>query len=126
MEVVHDRQMNANEPAFMPPVDIIEGPSAYRLLLMLPGMEADHVELELQGRLLLVRGERRRPAMEHGEKLLVEESRHGFFARQFRLPETVEAGAVKARYEGGVLEITIPKQTPAPARRITVTGKDSS
>ncbi len=126
MEFGYQGQRTEAEQDFAPPVDVIAGPSAYRLLFILPGVEADHVEVEIRGRQLQVRGERRRPALEQGEKLVVEESRHGQFLRQFQLPEAVDAGRIRARYEDGILEISLPRKAPAPARKIVVAGAEDN
>lgn len=110
---------------FTLPVDIIEGRQGFRLLCMLPGVESDQVSVEMDGNILTIAGERRLPALEEGERLESVESHHGFFRRQFKIPERAEAGAVAARYEDGILEIAIPMKDSGPARSIPVTATDN-
>jgi HSP20 family protein len=113
------------ETEFTLPVDIIEGRQGFRLLCMLPGVEPDQVSVEMDGNILTISGERRLPALEEGERLESVESHHGFFRRQFKIPERAEVDAIAARYEDGILEISIPRKDSGPARSIPVTAAGS-
>lgn len=107
--------------AFDVPVDIVEGNKGFRLLCMLPGVEPAQVSVDMDGNILTVSGERRFPALEEGERLESVESHHGFFKRQFKIPERTDSNGVTARYEDGILEISIPKKDAGPAKSIPIT-----
>jgi len=110
------------QPEFFLPVDIVEGKKGFRLLCMLPGVEPDQVSVAMDGNVLTISGERRLPALEQGERLETVESYHGLFRRQFKIPERADTNAVSARYDDGILEISIPKRDSALARSIPVTA----
>ncbi|HHD64137.1 MAG TPA: Hsp20/alpha crystallin family protein [Desulfobulbaceae bacterium] len=114
------QRQREGQPEFILPVDIIEGDHGFRMLCMLPGVESDQVSVEMDGNVLTVSGERRFPALEQGERLESVESQHGFFKRQFKIPERADSHAIAARYDDGILEISIPKRDSVPARSIPV------
>ncbi|MBN2331927.1 MAG: Hsp20/alpha crystallin family protein [Deltaproteobacteria bacterium] len=109
---------------FTPHVDVIEGPLAYRLLLMIAGVEPDQLTVEVDDNVLVLAGERRRPALEHGELFARAENHYGVFERRFILPDSADKNGVRARYEHGVLEVAIAKKAAGPARYIPVAGGD--
>ncbi len=117
-----DQPGRGRQAEFTLPVDIIEGRQGFRLLCMLPGVEPDQVSVEMDGNILTISGERRLPALEDGERLESIESRHGFFQRQFKVPERADTSAIAARYEDGILEVSIPRKDSGPARSIPVTA----
>ena len=114
------RQRN-EQPEFVLPVDVVEGKQGFRLLCMIPGIEPDQVAVEMNGDVLTISGERRLPALAPEERLELVESHHGFFKRQFKLPERADSNSISARYEDGILEISISKKDSTPARSIPVT-----
>lgn len=116
------QRQNDGQPEFFLPVDIVEGKKGFRLLCMLPGVEADQVSVAMDGNVLTISGERRLPALEPGERLETVESYYGLFRRQFKIPERADTNAVSARYDDGILEISIPKRDSALPRSIPVTA----
>lgn len=83
----------------------------------LPGIDPKDVEVEIVGRTLRVRGERRQP--EGGESLLSELA-YGRFEREFTIPDDIDAEHVVANYRHGMLELTLPVSEAAKPRRIEV------
>jgi len=76
--------------------------------LDLPGVDpAEDVTVEVEGRRLVVRGERRDQRSEESEGRRVSEVRFGGFRRVVNLPKAVEADAVTASYDAGVLTVTV-------------------
>ena len=55
-----------------------------------------------------------------GEKVLRSERYFGSVSRSFQLPQEVDAGAAKAKYDNGVLTLTLPKKAQASSRRLTI------
>lgn len=96
----------------------------------LPGMQLDHLEIYVtDGNQLTIQGERRRYALDQGaldngvaEKGAWYGQERGFgqFSRTIMLPVNVDADKVEARFEHGVLLITLPKNEAAKPRRISV------
>lgn len=109
-----DRFQNEGEQldSFRPYVDILESPASLRMLIDLPGLSREEVQLSVKNGVLSIQGERVAP--DAGEASFSRRERHnGRFFRSFPLPESVSAKDVKARFTNGVLEITILKsETP--------------
>jgi HSP20 family protein len=92
-----------------PPVDFVERDKEYEVTAELPGLDGKDVEVTLANGALVIHGEKK---MEHEEKregAFFLERRYGSFKRSFRLPENVDAEKIAARFENGVLKVTLPK-----------------
>jgi HSP20 family protein len=85
----------------------------------LPGMKLDDIELLVMGDELTIKGERKEPSLA-GAREHRRERAFGTFYRAIRLPVEVEADAVKASLENGVLTVTLPKAKAALPRKIEV------
>ena len=106
-----------------PTVDVEETDKALVLTAEMPGLEVDDVEIEVEGNLLTLSGEKtveRESEDTDGRNLRVWERRYGSFSRTFTLPNAVEADKIKADFENGVLTIRMPKTAEAKGRRIPV------
>jgi HSP20 family protein len=104
-----------------PAADVLESAGDYRIAIDLPGIDAATIQLQVEKDTLQVSAERRVAPLADGTQLLRSERPYGSFARSFRLPVSVDAARVEARYEGGVLTVTLPKREEAKARAIPVT-----
>jgi HSP20 family protein len=77
--------------------------------LDLPGVDpATDITVEVEGRKLVVRGERKDQRPEESEGRRISEVRFGSFRRTVTLPKTVDGDAVSASYSAGVLTVTVP------------------
>jgi HSP20 family protein len=94
--------------AWRPRVDVIDADKQYVLEVDLPGVDPQSVQVELEQGLLQIKGERQ---ASHGEEAAYtyRERRAGKFERRFRVPEAVDAEAITAKFDKGVLEIRVPK-----------------
>lgn len=95
--------------------------------LELPGMELDDVTVEVVRGRLVIRGERQDPRAgsdgEHEEGRKLRELRYGAFYRSFSLPRHVDADAVSASYDKGILTVRVAgAYRDATARRIAITA----
>ena len=91
----------------------------------LPGVAPEDVEVSLDGTELTIRGERKseRHEKENGS---YREVRYGRFERRFTVPKGIDAAAVQARYENGVLALTLPVPKAPEAKRIPVVNAGSA
>lgn len=105
---------------WMPPVDIRETAEAVTLVLDLPGLKKEDVNLTLENNVLTVSGERKFEAKEKNDNYHRLERAFGTFSRSFTLSQTVQADKVNAGFEDGVLTITLPKQEESKPRRISI------
>lgn len=104
-----------------PRYDLIRVPGeGYRVLMDLPGVERQDLEVTIAEDDLTVSGERRRPALPEGAEVVRSERGHGRFRRTLRVPAGVDAAGVKAKLEGGILRITLPLRRETAAQRVEV------
>lgn len=102
------------------PVDLAENEESYILYAVLPGIDPEAVDLQVQDDRLILRGEIREPIIDG--QWISRERRFGPFQRTIVLPGPVEPGRAEARYERGLLLVRLPKTTTARSRRIPVRG----
>lgn len=107
-------------PVWAPPVDISERKDAYVLTVELPGVKVEDLEIAFQDGLLTIQGERRLIEKSTDEKFHVLERRSGPFRRSITLPLHVQADAIGASTEDGVLQVVLPKMEEAKPKRIEV------
>jgi HSP20 family protein len=103
---------DAASGVWSPAVDLSETPEAYFLVAELPGLDRADVTLEVAERRVVLSGSRR--AMDGAAYLRMERGT-GPFRRVFELGAPVDAEAVEARFERGVLTARLPRRAPATA-----------
>lgn len=106
-----------------PAINVWEDEQAVHAEADLPGLDAAKIEVTVtEGNQLTLQGER--PAPEIAGAVWVRQERpFGKFIRAITLPSLVDAGRVEAKYENGVLRLTLPKHEAAKPRKITVKGE---
>ncbi|MBI3754320.1 MAG: Hsp20/alpha crystallin family protein [Deltaproteobacteria bacterium] len=92
-----------------PPVDIYETEEHIILKAELPGIDKRDIEVEIQDNILALKGERRFEKNVQEENYHRMERSYGSFQRAFTLPYIVNKDDIKAKYNNGVLEITLQK-----------------
>ncbi len=100
-------------------LDVHETDQAYVINAVVPGVSADALSISLHDGVLTISGEVPQAAHENSRALLLERS-YGKFQRSIRLPLPVDASAVEATIENGVLTLTLPKSPEAQPRMIPV------
>jgi HSP20 family protein len=98
---------------WMPAMDLVETDDHFVLRADLPGLGEEDVTIEVEDRVLTVSGERR-------EGFHRVERAFGSFSRSLTLPEGIDAEAVTASFERGVLEVRIPKPEQRKPRKISI------
>ncbi|MCK6554051.1 Hsp20/alpha crystallin family protein [Candidatus Binatia bacterium] len=89
------------------------------LRVEVPGVAADTLRIEAQGRTLTISGERRRSGPE-GASYHRRERNVGTFSRSLQLPEDTDASRASAAYKHGILSVRIPRREEAKPRQIAV------
>ncbi len=107
------------------PTDVSEDENSLRITMELPGVEPNDVRLSLENNILTIRGEKKQQAEENNERIHRFERTYGMFERTFALPNTVDPERIEARYENGVLNVTLPKAERAKPREIRVSSSAS-
>jgi HSP20 family protein len=118
---LHGQWQGASTRAWAPALDIAEGKDAYLVTVELPGVKLDDLEITLEDGLLTIQGERHFAHDSSEEQFHRVERSSGAFRRAITLPAHVEADAVNASMEDGVLRILVPKAEDAKPKRIQVT-----
>lgn len=122
-----DNQENGNGSSFVatsdwaPAVDIVENKDGYLLLVDVPGVDPDAIDIQMDSGILSLKGERTVSTAQGESSKRVERPR-GTFYRRFSLPEAADADRIAAKCRNGVLEIVIPKQQKMQSRKIVVEG----
>ncbi|MBX9689200.1 MAG: Hsp20/alpha crystallin family protein [Candidatus Obscuribacterales bacterium] len=86
----------------------------------LPGFEVSDIEILVVNDVLTLKGTRQTEALQEGERYHRQERGFGQFARSIQLPFSVNAEAVEAKFEKGILEINLPRSAADRPRRISV------
>jgi len=119
-------QGNVITSTWFAPTDISEDENCLRITMELPGVDPNDVRLSLENNVLTIRGEKRQQVDDANERVHRFERTYGMFERTFALPNTVDADRIDARYENGVLQVTLPKAERAKPREIRVNAPGSA
>ncbi len=95
-------------PLHSPDLDVVEGGSTFMVRANVPGLGAEDLDVSVCGNRLVVRGQAARDREEKGEDFFYTEHTFGGFVRAIVLPDSVDATAVGARLDRGVLTIEVP------------------
>ena len=106
-----------------PETDVVETEREIRVMVEMPGLKRENIEVDVENNVLTIRGEKREERTEGQEgRYHLAERRWGTFARSFVLPRDVDADNIQASFEDGVLTVRIPKSEKARRRKIDVGG----
>jgi HSP20 family protein len=115
------------EVAWMPPVEAFERDHRLTVRVELPGLKKEEIEVTFTDGALTIEGERKIENEEQKNEWYRNERTYGKFVRTMPLPEGVTVNEIKATFEGGVLEITVPlPEAPAAAapKKVEITGAE--
>jgi len=106
---------------WIPPVDVMEDKDQVMIVAEVTGVRPEDVKISLENNLLTIRGEKHQHREQsENERVHRYERAYGEFERAFTVPSTVDAERISARYENGVLTLTLPKVERAKPRQIQV------
>src|SRR6266436_3144689 len=106
--------------AWAPSVDIYETEHELVIKADLPEVDPKDLDIRVENNILTIRGERKFEKKVSEDKYLRVERAYGSFSRSFSLANTVNAEAIKADYQNGVLALTILKREEAKPKQIKV------
>ncbi len=107
---------------WIPAMDLVETENDFILRADLPGLTEGDVNIELEDNVLTISGERKAEHEERKEGYYRVERAFGNFSRSLTLPEGVDPDKVKARFDRGVLEVTVPKPEQRKPRKVTISA----
>ena len=115
------QQVESAPAAFRPQVDIVESAQQYQLILDLPGIDPQAIDVTEEKNILTIEARRQPRELQQGENLTRQERKTGSYKRQFDLPEDVDADSIQAHSQHGVLTVTIARrQTQETQRKIEI------
>jgi len=110
-----------NRPAVMP-MDAWREGDVFQVEFDLPGVARESIDLDVERNVLTVRAER---VARNGDwEMLASERPRGSFSRQLVLGDNLDLDRIQARYDAGVLRLSIPVAERAKPRRIEISGHD--
>ena len=105
-------------PRILPLLDAYESADELKLVLDMPGLDADGLDVDFEDSVLTIKGKSASP--DSTRRYLHRGFRRGDFYRTLRVGEQIEVEKIGAEYVAGVLTIRLPKLAAAKRRRITV------
>jgi len=114
-----ERLSGEHAAGWAPPVDLYETPDRYEVIVEVPGLSREQIQIHVQDGTLTIEGERRSPDGSCELYHRVERG-HGRFARSFQLRDVIDSSEISADLRDGVLTISVPKTPQPETRRIPV------
>jgi len=105
---------------WVPMVDISETDNEIVVSAELPGLQKEDVKIAIQDNVLSLEGEKKQETKEKGKNYYRLERDYGKFQRSFVLPSAVKTDKVKAVFQDGILNITLPKADEAKPKQIAI------
>jgi HSP20 family protein len=105
---------------WIPAMDLVETDDHFVLKADLPGVAESDVNIVFENNVLTIAGERKAEHEAKKDGYYRLERTQGTFSRSLTLPEGIDADAVMAKFDNGVLEVRIPKPAEAKPRRIQI------
>ncbi|MGB9772023.1 MAG: Hsp20/alpha crystallin family protein [Candidatus Kapaibacteriota bacterium] len=118
-----ERGITVTPSDFSPRVDISEDEKNLYVMVELPGVSKEDVKVSItDDNVLVIKGEKKREfkAEDKERNFIRVERSYGSFQRSFMLPDNVKKDNVSAKYENGVLTITLEKVEPQPPKQIDI------
>lgn len=115
------RRAEAREQTFRLPLDAYVTPEEIVILANMPGVKPEAVEITIEGDTLTIKGER--PAPVENVDYVLQERTYGKFQRTLNINIPVDANKAEARFENGLLTLTIPKAEAVKPKTISVVSK---
>lgn len=112
-----------NTPRFqralsVPAVNVTEDDKAYKVTLAVPGLDKNDFNVDVNGNLLTISAEKEQDTEEKEKRYTRREYNYTSFSRSFTLPEEIAKEKIEAKYDNGILSLSLPK--------IEKTGKGGS
>jgi HSP20 family protein len=102
-------------------IDVKESDDAYTVHAELPGVSKNEINVSIDGNVVTLRAEvRQESEVKEDEKVLRAERFYGAVARSFQLPQDIDQAKAKAKYDQGVLTLTLPKKQTHGSQRLMV------
>ena len=114
-----DMNMEANTPAIR--MDVSEQPEAFVVHAEMPGVKKEDIHVQVDGNQVTIAAEvKQEKEVKEGERVLRSERYFGKVSRSFQLAQDIDDTKAAARFNEGVLELTLPKKAASASKRLTI------
>lgn len=111
------------EGFWSPAVDVVDREDAILVRADLPGISREDIDVTIENNVLTIRGEKKQEKEDKSGEYVRSERYYGSFHRAFTLPSSVNPEKVSAKFDKGVLELSIAKKEEAKPRQIKIDVK---
>ena len=102
-------------------VDVKESEKAFTVQAEVPGVPKEDIHVSIDGSVVTLRAEvKQQDTQTQDEKVLRTERYYGSVARSFQLPQDIDQSNAKAKYDNGVLTLTLPKKSASVTQRLAI------
>ena len=102
-------------------VDVKESDKVFTVQAEVPGVPKEDIHISIDGSVVTLRAEvKQQDTQSKDEKVLRTERYYGSVARSFQLPQDIDQANAKAKYDSGVLTLTLPKKSATAAQRLAI------
>ena len=102
-------------------VDVKEVDGEYRIDAEIPGVKKDDIHVSIEGKRVSISAEvKQEKEVKEGQRIICCERSYGMTSRSFTLADEIDQGKVQAKYNNGILELTLPKKPGAARKEIPV------
>jgi HSP20 family protein len=104
-----------------PRLNMVETDKSYEVEAELPGVKKEDIKVAIDNSRVSIEGEaKRESAQKEGENIVYAERSTRRFSRSFTLPTAIDDAGAQAKFENGVLMLTLPKKESAQAKKLTI------
>jgi HSP20 family protein len=103
-----------------PRVNVVETDKSFEVDAELPGAQKEDIKVSIDDRRITIEAEAKREERKEGENVIYAERMVSKFSRTFLLPAAVDDAQAQAKFENGVLHLSLPKKDAESAKKITV------
>jgi len=108
--------LGLDESVAVPSVNVKESGTDFRIDVAVPGMNKDDLTIKVDKDVLTIKGERNDDTKNDDGSFTRKEFGYNVFHRSFNVPDSVDSSKIEAKYENGILAVTLPKLDEAKAK----------
>lgn len=101
-------------------IDMSENDQAYMVKAEIPGVKKEDIKVSIDGNQVSLCAEVRKEQEDTGDNMMRSERFYGQQYRSFTLPQEIDDSQAEARYQDGILELTLPKRPGTGGRQLTI------
>lgn len=120
------RMPSDGERGWTPALDVFEKRGNFIIKAELPGIREEDIDLSIAGDTLTIKGEKKSENEIDEDDYYHVERLYGSFMRSISLPSNIDTDKIEAKYEDGVLEISLPKTAGIKPKKVKIEGNKTA